>query len=234
MPAELPGSRTRAGLLDVVLAEQARRTRPRTPRGRARRHRRGRRSRSPLTVPSSSLVTKTRSRMRMMPAVDEVDEEREGLAGHLAAGKLHHDVVDRAHLVKVVGHALLLEDSDGGSGRPPRSDPRQPRPRVASPVACEDGRGGQGLMSEPWTVSARITTIPSEIMTRERMRVGAHEGEAADEADHSHQHAHRSRPRLAGEHAQAGHDEDRSPSRCTQPHAVRLMSVTGPCPTAGK
>src|SRR5207342_448297 len=96
------------------------------------------------------------------------DEVRERLAVHLAAGKLDHDVVDRPHLVKVVGHALLLEDSDGGSGRPPRSDPRQPTRRVASPVPDEGGRGGQGLMSEPCTVSARITTTPSEIMTKEK------------------------------------------------------------------
>ena len=50
------------------------------------------------------------------PPVDQVDEDREGLPGHLAAGELDHDVVDRPHLVDVaavlLGHALLLEDID--------------------------------------------------------------------------------------------------------------------------
>ena len=128
----------------------------------------------PLTVPSRSLVTKARSRMRMMPRSTRSTRMREALPRHLAAGELHHDVVDRTHLVdfcaadlvKVVGHALLLEDSDGGSGTPPRSDPRQAGRRVASPVADEEERrrAGQGLMSEPWTVSARMTTMSSAII----------------------------------------------------------------------
>src|SRR5688572_15488143 len=161
------GLENASGLVDVILADQAGR--------RALEHREVEfavvvevRDRDPLDRPVEVLADEDQVEDADDAAVDEVDEVREGLPVHLAAGKLDHDVVDRPHLVKVVGHALLLEDSDGGSGTPPRSDPRQPSRRVASPVACEYGRGGQGLMSEPWTVSARITTMPSAIMTREK------------------------------------------------------------------
>ena len=39
-------------------------------------------------------------------SVDQVHQQRERLSGHAVARKLQHQVVDRAHLIEIVGHLV--------------------------------------------------------------------------------------------------------------------------------
>ena len=84
------------------------------------------------TDPSSALVKKTRSMQPDDAAVDQVDEDREPFTGHLVAGELDDDVVDRSHLVDgdvrssscapLCSSAWCLDLSDVSSVRRDRPD----------------------------------------------------------------------------------------------------------------